>query len=70
MLEQILEFIKQYKKNKSAVVGFIIVVMLLLTAIFAPLIAPYLPDNQRFGKQTHSPYVGCKRHWWAYFGYG
>jgi len=55
MIEQILEFIKQYKKNKSAVVGFIIVVMLLLTAIFAPLIAPYLPDNQDLANRLIPP---------------
>ncbi|NOX15148.1 MAG: ABC transporter permease subunit [Epsilonproteobacteria bacterium] len=54
-MEQILEFIKQYKKNKSAVVGFIIVVMLLLTAIFAPLIAPYLPDNQDLANRLIPP---------------
>jgi len=40
------DFIKQYKRNKSAVVGFFIVVLLVFMAIFAPWIAPHLPADQ------------------------
>ncbi len=40
------DFIKQYKKNKSAVLGFFIVVLLIFMAIFAPWIAPHLPADQ------------------------
>ncbi len=60
MIEQILEFAKQYKKNKSALVGFIIVVMLLLTALFAPYIAPYLPNNQDLAKRLIPPIWDAK----------
>lgn len=40
------DFIKQYKKNKSAVLGFFIVLILIFMAIFAPWIAPHLPADQ------------------------
>jgi len=46
MYEQIKEFIKQYKKNKSAVLGFFIVLILLFMATFAPLISTHLPTVQ------------------------
>ena len=36
----------QLKKNKFAIVGLIIVVLVLLVAIFAPLLAPYAYDAQ------------------------
>jgi len=49
------EFIKQYKKNKSAVLGFFIVVLLLLMAIFAPLIAPHLPADQDLAHRLTPP---------------
>ena len=36
----------QLKKNKFAIVGLIIVILVLLVAIFAPLLAPYAYDAQ------------------------
>ena len=54
-MENLFEFIKQYKKNKAAVVGFIIVVLLLLTAIFAPIVAPYPPDIQNLADRLIPP---------------
>lgn len=36
----------QFKKNKFAVIGLVIVVIVLLVAIFAPFLAPYSYDTQ------------------------
>ncbi len=49
------EFIKQYKKNKSAVVGFFIVVILVSMAIFAPWIAPHAPYDQNLADRLIPP---------------
>ena len=49
------DFIKQYKKNKSAVVGFFIVVVLVFMAIFAPWIAPHLPADQDLAHRLTPP---------------
>jgi len=49
------EFIKQYKRNKSAVVGFFIVVVLVFMAIFAPWIAPHLPADQDLAHRLTPP---------------
>ena len=35
------EAIKRLLKNKTAMAGLVIIVLLLLVAVFAPLIAPY-----------------------------
>ena len=59
-MENLLEFIKQYKKNKAAVVGFIIVVLLLLAAIFAPIVAPYPPDIQNLADRLIPPMWDAK----------
>jgi peptide/nickel transport system permease protein/dipeptide transport system permease protein len=59
-MEQLLEFIKQYKKNKAAVVGFIIVVLLFAIAIFAPIVAPYLPDIQNLPDRLIPPMWDAK----------
>lgn len=49
------DFIKQYKKNKSAVVGFFIVLILVFMAIFAPWIAPHLPADQDLAHRLTPP---------------
>jgi len=49
------DFIKQYKKNKSAVIGFFIVVVLVFMAIFAPWIAPHLPADQDLAHRLTPP---------------
>ncbi len=59
-MEQLLEFIKQYKKNRAAVVGFIVVVLLLSTAIFAPIVAPYQPDIQNLTDRLIPPMWDAK----------
>lgn len=52
---RILEFIKQFKKNKSAVFGFFIVLILVIFAIFAPLIAPHVPIEQSLENRLFPP---------------
>ncbi len=54
-MEKFLDFIKQYKKNKAAVIGFIVVLLLILTAIFAPIVAPYPPDIQNLADRLIPP---------------
>ncbi len=49
------DFIKQYSKNKSAVVGVIIVIVLLIFAIFAPWIASHLPYEQSLADRLLPP---------------
>ena len=36
----------QLKKNKFAIVGLVIIVIVLLIAVFAPVLAPYSYDTQ------------------------
>ncbi len=59
-MENLFEFIKQYKKNKAAVIGFIIVVLLFLSAIFAPVVAPYPPDIQNLADRLIPPMWDAK----------
>ncbi len=59
-MENLLEFIKQYKKNRAAVVGFIVVVLLLLTAVFAPIVAPYSPNIQNLADRLIPPMWDAK----------
>ncbi|MDX1809638.1 MAG: ABC transporter permease subunit [Sulfurospirillaceae bacterium] len=54
-ITMILEFIKQFKKNKSAVFGFFIILVLVIFAIFAPLIAPHGPIDQDLAKRLIPP---------------
>lgn len=54
-ITMILEFIKQFKKNKSAVFGFAIILVLVIFAIFAPLIAPHGPIDQDLAKRLIPP---------------
>ena len=59
-MERLLEFIKQYKRNRSAVIGFIVVVLLISTAIFAPIVAPYSPDIQNLADRLIPPMWDAK----------
>lgn len=43
---QLQQFWKQYKKNRLSLAGGVIVVFLLVTALFAPVIAPHSPYTQ------------------------
>ena len=59
-MERLLEFIKQYKKNRAALVGFIVVVLLVFTAMFAPIVAPYSPDIQNLADRLIPPMWDAK----------
>src|SRR5918995_636124 len=51
-------FWHRFKRNKLAVFGLAIVAIMLLTAIFAPLIAPSDPQAQDYGLTLQPPGVG------------
>jgi ABC-type dipeptide/oligopeptide/nickel transport system permease subunit len=53
---QFLEFIKHFKKNKSAVLGFFIALMLVAFALFSPLIATHLPNVQDLSARLIPPF--------------
>lgn len=52
---KILEFYKQFKKNKSALVGLYIVIVLIMCALFAPFLAPYDPLIQNLDNRLIAP---------------
>ncbi len=52
---KILEFYKQFKKNKSALVGLYIVIMLIVCAIFAPFISTHDPLIQELSDRLIPP---------------
>ena len=49
---------RRFKRNKLAVVGLVIVVILVLTAVFAPLIAPSDPQAQDYALTLRPPGEG------------
>jgi peptide/nickel transport system permease protein len=42
---------REFKKNKLAILGLFIIIILLLTAVLAPFVAPYDPDAQDFSSR-------------------
>lgn len=48
-------FWKRLKKNRAAVLGFYIIVLLVICAVFAEHIAPYGPDQQNLRNRFRSP---------------
>ena len=54
-MEFLFEFIKQYRKNRAAVIGFFIALILVVMAVFAPYIAPYLPAEQNLADRLIPP---------------
>lgn len=52
---KILEFYKQFKKNKSALIGLYIVAVLIICALFAPALAPYDPLIQNLDNRLIPP---------------
>lgn len=57
------DFVKRFKRNKAAVVGLTILVLLMLVAIFAPYIAPYDPYDAQMQFALEKPsaqhLLGC-----------
>ncbi len=50
------EFSKNFRKNKLSIIGAVIVIFFLFTAIFAPLLSPYNPVKQfRAPSGMHNP---------------
>lgn len=49
-----LEALKNLSRNRSAVIGMIIIVLLVLTALLAPVIAPYDPILSMIGQPGHT----------------
>lgn len=53
---------KNFKKNKPALLGLVIVLLLILMALFAPLLTPYQPETQdllnRFSTPTRDHPLG------------
>jgi len=52
MIEDIIVFLKKYKNNRIGLLGLGILIIFVLTAVFAPYIAPYDPD-QRYKSTEH-----------------
>lgn len=50
-----LSFCERLSRNRAAVVGALIVVAIALTAILAPVIAPYGPNEQDFADYLNAP---------------
>lgn len=50
------EFVKHFKKNKSAVLGFFIALMLVAFALFSPFIATHLPNVQDLEARLIPPF--------------
>lgn len=46
---------RRLKKNKAAMLGFIVIILLILCAVFAPLIAPYGYDDQLLSRRFIFP---------------
>ena len=49
------DFFRKLKKNRLALFGLIIVIILIFAAIFAPLMSPYDPLEQDFAKSFKAP---------------
>ncbi|WP_305960966.1 oligopeptide ABC transporter permease [Bacillus safensis] len=48
-------FCEKFFKNKLAVAGFVILLVIIFSAIFAPVIAPYAPEHQDLLKRLQPP---------------
>ena len=54
---QTVEIIRRFMKNKAAVVGFLIIVLLIFCALFPAVIAPYAYEKQNIREAFLSPSV-------------
>ena len=50
-----LDLLRLFKKNKMAVLGFAIIAVMIIVAIFAPLIATQVPSEQNLAMRFQSP---------------
>ena len=56
---QAIEIMKRLAKNKLAMLGLVVIVLMILVAVFAPWIAPYRFEEQNMEAVYLSP---CKEH--------
>lgn len=61
------DFIKKFMKRKTAVVGFIIMILLVFLALFGEYLAPYDPDAYDYVKMLQGP---SAEHWFGTDHYG
>lgn len=61
-------FLKRVRRNRTFVFGAAIVVLILLMAIFAPLLAPYNPYSQSMGNRLVPPVWMERGSWEHVFG--
>ena len=61
------DFWRRYRKDKIAVAGLIVIALIVLVAIFGPLLAPYNPSEQFFDGLTleGAPLPPSKRFWFG-----
>ncbi|MDL2248426.1 ABC transporter permease subunit [Tyzzerella sp. OttesenSCG-928-J15] len=55
-------FVKKFMKRKTAVIAFVIIVLLLITALIGPKIAPYPPDAYDYDNLLSTP---SSEHWFG-----
>jgi len=53
---------RRFRRNRAAVVGLVLVLLLVLVAAFAPLLAPYAPDAQNLRARLRPP---SAEHWFG-----
>ena len=53
---------RRFKRNKLAIVGLVMIILLVLVAVFAPLIAPYEIDERDSGNFRSAP---STEHWFG-----
>jgi glutathione transport system permease protein len=61
------EFVKKFMKRKTAVAGFIVMVLLVLLAIFGEYLAPYDPEAYDYANMLQGPSAA---HWFGTDHYG
>lgn len=54
--------VRRFLRNRAAVVGLVLVIVLALLAVFAPLLAPYAPDAQNLRARLRAP---STEHWFG-----
>ena len=59
------EFASSFRENRGAVIGLVILTLVVLVALFAPLIAPY-PPNEQFRAFTKLPPVWAEGGNWKF----
>ncbi|HRP47545.1 MAG TPA: glutathione ABC transporter permease GsiD, partial [Trueperaceae bacterium] len=47
--------LRRFLKNRAAIVGFVLVVLLIAAAALAPVLAPYAPDFQNLRMRLRAP---------------